>query len=193
MSPFRSLYDWTLRQAEGPYAAFVLFAVAFAEASFFPLPPDILLLPMTIAQRDKAYHFALICTAGSVIGGLLGYAIGALFFASFGQWIIDTYHMEHAFQNFHDGFEKWGVLIILAKGLTPIPFKLVTIASGVAGMNLVAFIAAATATRAARFFLVAFLVRRYGAPIQHFIEKYLTWVCLGVLAAIVAGFWLVLR
>jgi len=193
MSPFRYLYNWTLRQAEGPAAPYVLFAVSFAEASFFPLPPDILLLPMALAQRAKAYWYALICTAGSVLGGLLGYAIGAFFFASFGQWIIDTYHLEAAFQNFHDGFAKWGVAIILAKGLTPIPFKLVTIASGVAGMNILAFVAAAAATRAARFFLVSWLVRRYGAPIQVFIEKYLTWVSLGVLALIVLGFYAVLR
>lgn len=193
MSPFRYLYNWTLRQAEGPAAPHVLFAVSFAEASFFPLPPDILLLPMALAQRAKAYWYAFICTVGSVLGGLLGYAIGAFFLESFGRWIIDTYHLEAAFQNFHDGFAEWGVAIILAKGLTPIPFKLVTIASGVAGMNILAFAAAAAATRAARFFLVSWLVRRYGAPIQVFIEKYLTWVSLGVLALIVLGFYAVLR
>lgn len=193
MSIFRPMYDWTLRQAEGPYATVVLFAVAFAESSFFPIPPDVLLLPMTLARPDRAWWYAFVCTAGSVLGALLGYAIGAMFFATIGQWLIDVYHLESAFQRFHDQFNEWGVAIILAKGLTPIPFKLVTIASGVAGLNLVAFVVAAAITRAARFFLVAFLVRQYGQPIRRFVEKYLTWVSFGVLAIIVFGFWLVLR
>lgn len=190
---FRSLYNWCLKQAEGKHAEKVLFGVAFAESSVFPLPPDILLLPMALAQRLKAYRYALVCTIGSVLGGLLGYAIGALLLATVGQWIINTYHLQAAFERFHEEFAKWGVLIILAKGLTPIPFKLVTIASGAAALNLPAFIAASIVTRGFRFFLVAFLVRRYGEPIRNFIEKYLNWVALGVLALIVVGFWVVLR
>lgn len=193
MKPIRALYDWTLRQAEKPYAEWILFGVAMAEASIFPLPPDILLLPMAIAAREKAYRFALICTLGSVLGGLVGYGIGSLAMATLGQWIVDTYHLQNAFQTFHDQFNKYGVAIILAKGLTPIPFKLVTIASGAAGLNLGAFVLAAAVTRGARFFFVSWLIRRYGAPIQKFIEKYLTWVALAVLAAIVFGFWLVLH
>jgi membrane protein YqaA with SNARE-associated domain len=189
----RSIYNWCLKQAEGRHAEKVLFGVAFAESSVFPLPPDILLLPMALAQRLRAYRFALVCTLGSVLGGLLGYAIGALLMATVGQWIIETYHLQAAFQRFHEEFQKWGVLIILAKGLTPIPFKLVTIASGAAALNLPAFIAASLLTRGFRFFMVAFLVRRYGEPIRNFIEKYLTWVALGVLALIVLGFWVVLR
>jgi membrane protein YqaA with SNARE-associated domain len=189
----RKLYDWVLLQAEKPYAELVLFAMAFAEASFFPLPPDILLLPMVIARRDKAWRLAGICTAGSVLGGFLGYSIGALAMATLGQWVVNTYHLQNAFQNFHDKFNEWGVWFILAKGLTPIPFKLVTIASGVAGLNIVAFFLACIATRGTRFFFIAALVRKFGEPIRTFIEKYLTWVMLGVLLAIVAGFWLVLR
>jgi len=192
MSPIRSLYDWCLRRADGPYASFVLFAIAFAESSFFPIPPDVLLLPMALANRAKAWRYALICTAGSVLGGFLGYAIGAWFYATLGQWIIETYHLQDAFARFHDEFNKWGVYVILAKGLTPIPFKLVTIASGVAALPLVAFALACLATRAARFYLVAGLARKFGEPIRVFVEKYLNWVALGVLAAIVFGFWLVL-
>lgn len=188
----RQFYDWVLKQAEKPYAEWILFGIAMAEASVFPLPPDILLLPMVIARRDKAWRLAAVCTAGSVLGGLIGYAIGAFAMATLGQWVINTYHLQSAFQSFHDGFNKWGVLIILAKGLTPIPFKLVTIASGIAGLNFVAFVLAAAATRGARFFLIAALVKKYGEPIKTFIEKYLTWVALGVLVAIAAGFWLVL-
>jgi membrane protein YqaA with SNARE-associated domain len=189
----RHVYDWVLRQAEKPQAEWILFALAFAEASFFPLPPDIMLLPMAVARRDKAWRLAAVCTAGSVLGGLLGYGIGALAMATLGQWIVNTYHLQNAFQAFHDGFAKWGVLIILAKGLTPIPFKLVTIASGVAGLNLAAFVLACVVTRGARFFLIAGLVHKFGAPIRDFIERYLTLVALAVLAAIIAGFWLVLR
>jgi membrane protein YqaA with SNARE-associated domain len=189
----RKMYDWVLRQAEKPYAEWILFGIAMAEASVFPLPPDVLLLPMAIERREKAWRLAAVCLAGSVLGGLVGYGIGVFAMATLGQWVIDTYHLQSAFQAFHDGFNKWGVWIILAKGLTPIPFKLVTIASGVARLNLVSFVLAAAATRALRFFLIAALVRKYGEPIKTFIEKYLTWVALGVLVAIVGGFWVVLR
>lgn len=189
----RKIYDWTLQQAEKRSAPYVLFAVSFAEASFFPLPPDILLLPMAFAKRQKALVYAAICTMGSVLGGLFGYMIGAFFFATIGQALIDAYHLEIAFKNFHDGFEKWGVAIILAKGLTPIPFKLVTIASGVAGMSLISFVLACTVTRAARFFLVAWLAQKFGEPIRKFIEKHLTWVSLAVLLVIIFGFILVLN
>ena len=130
---------------------------------------------------------------GSVLGGLIGYGIGALAMATLGQWVVDTYHLQNAFQRFHDEFNTYGVWIILAKGLTPIPFKLVTIASGVAGLNLIAFTLASIATRGFRFFLIAGLVRKFGEPIRTFIEKYLTWIALGVLLAIAGGFWIVLR
>jgi membrane protein YqaA with SNARE-associated domain len=191
-SPFRRFYDYLIRQTEGPNASIFLAIIAFAESSFFPIPPDIMLLPMALAQRAKAYRYALICTVSSVIGGLLGYSIGAFFIDTAGQWIIAAYHLETAFQHFHDQFNEWGVWIILAKGLTPIPFKLVTIASGVAHLNLVAFLLAAIATRGVRFYLVAFLAKRFGEPIRAFVEKYLTWVMLGLLVIIVFGFWLVL-
>jgi len=188
----RSVYDWVLRQADKPYAAWILFTMALAEASFFPLPPDILLLPMAIADRPKAWRFAFICTLGSVLGGLIGYGIGTFAMATLGQWVVDTYHLQAAFQTFHDQFNKWGIWIILAKGLTPIPFKLVTIASGVARLNVGMFVLACVITRGVRFFLIAALVRKFGAPIQTFIEKHLTWVALGILVAIIGGFWLVL-
>ncbi len=188
----RPLYNWILRQAEKPFAAWILFVMALAEASFFPVPPDVLLLPMAVARRGRAWHLAAVCTAGSVIGGLLGYGIGYFAMATLGQWIVDTYHLQSAFQKFHDEFNRWGVMIILAKGLTPIPFKLVTIASGVAQLNIVAFVLASLATRGLRFFIIAALVKKFGAPIKVFIEKYLTWVALAFLVAIVFGFWLVL-
>lgn len=193
MALMRPLYDWCLKQADKRYATWILFFISFLEASIFPIPPDVMLAPMVLARRDKAWLLAFVTTAGSIVGGVLGYAIGALAMATLGQWIVDTYHLQHAFESFHDGFNKWGVWIILAKGLTPIPFKLVTIASGVAHFPLVPFILAAAATRAARFFGEAWLLKRYGESVRVFLERYLDWIFLGLLAIIVLGFWLVLR
>jgi membrane protein YqaA with SNARE-associated domain len=192
MKFIRKIYDWTLKQADKPSAEWVLCGVAFAESSVFPLPPDIMLLPMCIAQRAKALRFAALCTLASVLGGLLGYAIGALLFETLGKWVVETYHLQAAFDKFHDSFNEWGVWVILAKGLTPIPYKLVTIASGVAHFPLVPFILASILTRGLRFFIVALLVMKFGAPIQTFVEKYLNWVALGLLLVIVLGFALVL-
>jgi membrane protein YqaA with SNARE-associated domain len=189
----RALYDWTFRQSGKPHAVWILFFLAMAEASVFPLPADLILLPMCVARRDKAWTFATLCTAGSVIGGLIGYGIGALAMATLGQWIIDTYHMQEAFRRFREGFAEWGVWIIVAKGLTPIPFKLVTIASGIAGLGLIPFTLACIVTRGARYFLVAGLIFKFGEPIRLFIEKYLTAVALVILAFIGIGFWVVLR
>ena len=192
MSVFRPLYDWALRQAEKPYAKLMLFFVALIEPCLVPIPPDTLLIPMIIAKRDKAYEFALIAALGSVIGGVIGYGIGALAMHTIGHWIVDTYHLEHAFKMFEDGFHKYGVWIILAKGLTPIPFILVSIASGVTHFNLAAFIFSASLTRGGRFFLEAVLIRKFGQPVQDFIERYMTWIGVGVLAIIIGGVWLVL-
>jgi membrane protein YqaA with SNARE-associated domain len=192
MSVFRPLYDWALRQAEKPYAKLMLFCVALIEPCLIPIPPDTLLIPMVIARRDKAFQFAAICTLGSVIGGVIGYGVGALAMATVGQWIISTYHLQSAFQMFSDGFHKWGMWIILAKGFTPIPFILVSVASGLTKLNLGIFVFSATLTRGGRFFLEAYLIRKFGQPVQDFIERYLTWIGLGVLAAIGGGVWLVL-
>ena len=172
----RKLYDWMLRQAEKPNAVWILFFVAFAESSVFPLPPDALLLPMVLANREKAFRFAALCTLGSVLGGLVGYGIGALAMETVGQWIVTHYHLEKGFQTFHDQFNRWGVWIILIKGLTPIPFKLVAIACGVAHLSIPLFVGAAVVARGFRFFVVAALGRFYGEPIRHFVERYLTWV-----------------
>lgn len=192
MSVFRPLYDWALAQAQKPYAKLMLFTVALLEPCLIPIPPDTLLIPMTLARRDKAFSFAAICTLGSVLGGLLGYGVGALAMASFGSWLVDTYHLQGAFNTFDLWFRKYGMWIILAKGLTPIPFIIVSVASGVSHLNLGIFIFSATLTRGSRFFLEALLIRRFGAPVQNFIERYLTWICLGVLAVILLAVWLVL-
>ena len=132
---FQSLYRRLISLAEGPRAPYALAAVAFAEASVFPIPPDALLAPMALAQPRRAWSFALICTIASVLGGMLGYAIGALLFDTLGQWLIHLYGYADRVATLKESYAKWGALVILLKGLTPIPFKLVTIVSGLLGYN----------------------------------------------------------
>jgi membrane protein YqaA with SNARE-associated domain len=184
----RRLYDWVLALSASRHAGRALAAVSFAESSFFPIPPDVMLVPMALARPDKAWHYAALCTAASVIGGLLGYAIGALLFESVGRWIINIYGYAQEMQHFRDLYAKWGLWIILIKGLTPIPYKLVTIASGFAAFSLPVFVAASIVTRGARFFIVAALLRVYGEPIRDFIERRLGLVAFGIAVAIVGGF-----
>lgn len=163
-------------------------AVSFSESSFFPIPPDVMLVPMMLARREQAYRIALICTIASVLGGIVGYSIGYFLYESLGQWLIRVYGMGDRLHTFQDWYAQYGAALILAKGLTPIPFKLVTIASGLAKFNFGIFLITAAITRAARFYLIAFLITRYGAPVQVFIEKYLNWIGLTVLVALVGGF-----
>jgi membrane protein YqaA with SNARE-associated domain len=184
----RGLYDRVVELSKGRYALPTLAAVSFAESSFFPIPPDVVLVPMALANPPKARLYALVCTIASVLGGLLGYAIGALLYDTLGQWLISAYGYGENFEAFREAYAKWGAWIILIKGLTPIPFKIVTIASGFAGYNLLYFVVLCLITRGARFFLEAELLRIYGEPIRDFIERRLTLVTTGFLAAIVGGF-----
>jgi membrane protein YqaA with SNARE-associated domain len=182
------LYSWTMRLAEGPRALIALIAISFAESSFFPLPPDTLLIPMVLAQRERAFRLAAWCTLASVAGGVVGYAIGSLLYDSVGKWIIDLYGYGQGIEAFREMYAKWGAWIILLKGVTPIPYKIVTIASGFAGYNFPLFVALSIVTRGIRFFLVAALLYIYGEPIRDFIERRLRTVTFGMLAAIVSGF-----
>ena len=185
---FRALYDWTLRMAHHRHAVRSMAAVSFAESSFFPIPPDVMLVPMILANRDRAYWIATVCTVASVAGGLLGYAIGAFLWDSVGQWLAQLYRLEEKMEGLRLLYDQWGSLVILVKGLTPIPFKLVTIASGLFAFNFPLFVLLATVTRAFRFFLIAFLLKRYGEPVQEFIERRLTLIGWAVLLALVGGF-----
>ncbi|MEQ1866828.1 MAG: YqaA family protein [Micropepsaceae bacterium] len=184
----RGMYDWVIRMSEHPKSLWALAGVSFAESSFFPIPPDIMLIPMVVAQRAKAWLIAGVCTVASVLGGFLGYAIGFFFFATVGQWLIDIFGLQAAFANFQQLFNKYGLWVILIKGLTPIPYKLVTIASGALHFDLLTFGLASLVTRAGRFYLVAALLYFYGAPIRTFIEKHLTLVTTAAVVLIVAGF-----
>ena len=188
----RRLYDRVIALSASPRAAWWMAMVSFAESSFFPIPPDVLLVPMIIARPERAWRLAALCTGASVLGGLLGYFIGYALYDALAAPVIRFYHYEAAAQAFMDRFNEWGVWIILIKGLTPIPYKIVTITSGLAHFNLAVFIAASVVTRGARFFLVAALLRRYGEPVRVWIERRLTLVTTLTAAGIVGGF-LVLR
>jgi membrane protein YqaA with SNARE-associated domain len=185
---FRALYDWTLRLAGHRHAIRWLAVISFAESSFFPIPPDALVVPMVLARREQAWLIATVVTVSSVLGGIAGYAIGMFLYDSVGQWLIRLYGMGEGIEAFRATYREWGAAIILIKGFTPIPFKLVTIASGIAGYSFPMFVAASAVTRGARFFLLAFLLKRYGEPMQAFIEKRLTLVGWGFLALLAAGF-----
>jgi membrane protein YqaA with SNARE-associated domain len=184
----RRIYDWCVAAADKPYALWVLGAVSFAESSFFPVPPDIMLLPMSLARPRRAWLFAAWCTIASVAGGLLGYAIGAVLYDSIGHWLISLYGLGDKVEAFRAGYAEWGAWIILLKGLTPIPYKLVTITSGFAGYNIWLFVLCSIIARGGRFFAVAVLLNRYGDPIRAEIEKRLgLWVAVLVLV-LVLGF-----
>jgi membrane protein YqaA with SNARE-associated domain len=184
----RRLYDWVIRLAGHPRAIPILGVVSFLESSFFPIPPDVMLIPMVLANRDKAFRIALVCTVCSVLGGLLGYAIGYYFFETIGEWVVRTYGLQSGLATFRAGFAEYGIWIILIKGLTPIPYKLVTIASGAAHFDLFTFVWASIVTRGVRFFVVAALLWKFGEPIRAFIEKRLTLVTWLFLIALVGGF-----
>ena len=184
----RRLYDWTMTASAGPNALRTLAAVAFAESSFFPIPPDAMIIPMVLARPDRAWRIAIVATAGSVVGGMAGYAIGYYFFATIGLKLIDLYGLQTGFEQFRSAYAEYGLWIILIKGLTPIPYKLVTIASGAAAFNFGIFVLASIATRGARFFLVAALLRAFGPPIRDFIERRLTLVMTAFLVCLVGGF-----
>lgn len=186
---FKRLYDWTFSLAQSPHAPWALGLIAFAESSFFPLPPDVILVPMTIAKPQNAWRYALICTIGSVLGGMLGYAIGALLYDSIGVWLIQIYGYASKMDALRAFYDKWGALFILIKGLTPIPFKLVTIVSGLLHYNFALFVVLALVTRGARFFVLAVLMRQFGEPIRRLLEEYFGWFIGILLAAIVGGVW----
>ena len=188
---FRPLYDWTLRLAGHRHAMRSMAAISFAESSFFPIPPDVMIVPMILARREQAYLIAAICSAASVAGGMLGYAIGYFLYDSVGVWLINLYGMHDAAAEFRTWYAEWGAAIILVKGMTPIPFKLVTIASGLAQFNVGLFLVTAAITRAGRFFLIAWLLKRFGEPIREFIERRLNLIGTSFLVLLGGGFALV--
>ena len=172
MNILKQTYNWTLKQAGHKYSSWILSVVSFAESSFFPIPPDILLIPMIIAKKVKAWTYAFICTFSSVLGGVAGYAIGYFFYNSIGVLIIDAYHLSNSFNVFENYYNEYGILIVLGAGFTPFPFKFITIASGVFNLNIFLFIITAIIARGLRFYLLAGLLFVFGEKIKILIDKY---------------------
>ena len=183
---FRKTYDWVMGLAGSRHASKALAAVSFAESSFFPIPPDVMLAPMVLARPDRAFVYAGICTAASVLGGLLGYAIG-FYLEPVGMWLLSVIGHADGKAAFEKWFADWGLWVILIKGATPIPYKLVTITSGFAEYSLFWFIVLSVITRGARFYLLAALLHYFGPSAREFIEKRLGLVTLVFLAVVVLG------
>jgi membrane protein YqaA with SNARE-associated domain len=178
----RRLYDYFIAAADKPHALWTMGAISFAESSVFPIPPDVMLIPMSLAHPRRAWYYATVCTLTSVAGGLVGYAIGALLYESVGQWLINLYGYADKVESFRAAYAEYGAWIILLKGLTPIPYKIVTITSGFADYNVFLFTLFSIIARAMRFYLVAFLLHRYGMRAREIIEKRLgLWVTLGAI------------
>jgi membrane protein YqaA with SNARE-associated domain len=184
----RRLYDWTMSFASGRRAPLALGAVSFAESSFFPIPPDILLIPMVIAQRARAFTYALIATVTSVIGGAAGYAIGAFLFVQLAEPILAFYGYLDKFEQFGARFNEYGAWIVFIAGVTPFPYKVITIASGATGLDFAIFMLASVLARGLRFFVVAGLLYLFGPPIRDFIEKRLALVFTVFVVGLVGGF-----
>jgi len=181
------MYDWCIRSASKPHAAWIMGAVSFAESSFFPVPPDVMLIPMSLARPDKAWPYATLCTWTSVAGGLLGYFIGAVLYDTVGHWLVQLYGYGDQVEAFREAYARWGAWIILLKGLTPIPYKIITITSGFAGYNVFLFVLLSFIARGMRFYFVAFLLSRYGMQARAIIEERLGfWVTIGAIV-LVAG------
>ena len=187
----RGLYDWTMNLAGHKRAGSALFAVSFAESSFFPIPPDVMIIPMVLADRTRAWRIAMICTIASVLGAILGYAIGALLYDSIGKPMMDFYGYGAKFETFTAHYKEWGAWIVAGAALTPFPFKVITIASGVASLDPLTFIVSAVLARGARFYAVAALLWRFGEPIRAFIERNLSLLSIAFFALLLGGFVLI--
>jgi len=180
----RKLYDWVFSLARHRHATRSLAVVSFAESSFFPIPPDVMLAPMVLARPDRAYFYATVCTVASVLGALLGYAIG-YYLEPVGMWILSLLGKADTFETSKALFQQHGAWVILIKGLTPIPFKLITIASGIFQFNLALFLALCVITRGARFFLVAFVLKRWGPAVLAMVEQRLAlWTVIGLVVLV---------
>ncbi|GAV20920.1 SNARE associated Golgi protein [Mariprofundus micogutta] len=184
----RRLYNWTLAQADHPHAQRVLFLIAVIEASVFPIPPDVLLLLMSMSSPGSAFRLAAITTAGSAIGAAIGYAIGMFLFVTVAQPIIEFYHATETFDNVQQLFIEHGIWVVAVAGFSPIPFKIITIASGAFGMPFIPFILAALASRAARFYLEASLMYWGGEKLRRWVEKHFELLTVLVTVAVIGGF-----
>ncbi len=187
----RALYDWTLALAAHRHATWALAIVAFIESSVFPIPPDILLIPMIVARPSRAFLLAGICTLASTLGGLAGYLIGVFLFETVGLPVLSFYGMTDQFEVFRQTYNDWGVWAVLIAGVTPFPYKVITILSGATGLSLPVFMLASLIARGLRFFLVAALLWKFGAPIRDFIERRLGLMFTLAVLLLLGGFYAV--
>lgn len=187
----KRLYDWTIRQAEAPYALWALAFVAFLESSVFPIPPDVLMIPMIIARPSRAFLIASVALAASVAGGVLGYAIGWGLYESVGLPVLEFYGKTDAFAQFSETYNEYGAWVVLVAGVTPFPYKVITILSGSTGLNFAVFMFASILARGLRFFIVAGLLWQFGAPIRDFIEKRLGLMFTLFVILLIGGFYAV--
>jgi membrane protein YqaA with SNARE-associated domain len=188
MPLLRRAYDWTMRLAAGPNALPALAVISFVESSFFPIPPDVLMIPMILAAPHRAWRIAAICTLSSVLGGFLGYAIGYFAFEAIGEPVLRFYGATERYRELELLYQQWGAWLIIIKGATPIPYKLVTIASGAFHFDLLTFTVSSVISRGIRFFLLAALLWQFGEPVRGFVEKRLTLVTTLFAVALVGGF-----
>jgi len=184
----RGLYDWVMGLAARRDAVWALAAIAFIESSVFPVPPDVLLIPMVLATRDRAWRFAAICTIASVLGGMLGYAIGHYLFEAAGRPVLEFYGYGGQFEDFRGRYNEWGAWIVFIAGITPFPYKVITIASGVTELNVATFTIASVLARGLRFFIVAALLWWIGPPIRDFIERRLALMTILFCILLIGGF-----
>ena len=184
----RACYDWTINWAKTKYASWALFLIAFSESSFFPVPPDVLLIPMVIAERKKWFQIALICSVGSILGALLGYYIGYQFYELIGQKIVDLYNLQPAVDIVSAKYHEHAFIAIFTAAFTPIPFKVFTIVAGLVKISITTLIVASAIGRSARFFIVAILLRLFGEKIQYFIEKYFNLLTIVFVVLLIGGF-----
>lgn len=184
----KRLYDWTISLAESPYALWALALVAFVESSVFPIPPDILMIPMIIATPKRAFLIAGIALVSSVLGGMLGYFIGWGAFETIGRPVLEFYGKDAYFEAFSTKYNEWGAWAVLIAGVTPFPYKVITILSGVTGLNFAVFMVASVVARGLRFFIVAALLWKFGTPIRDFIEKRLGLVFTAFMILLIGGF-----
>ncbi len=184
----RSTYDWVMGLAARKDAIWVLAAIAFIESSVFPIPPDVLLIPMVLAARDRAWRYAAVCTIASVLGGMVGYAIGMFLFEAAGQPLLELYGYAAKFDEFRGRYNEWGAWIVFIAGLTPFPYKVITIASGVTELDLAVFTVASVLSRGLRFFAVAALLWWLGPPVREFIEKRLGLMTIVFCVLLLGGF-----
>jgi membrane protein YqaA with SNARE-associated domain len=187
----RHLYDWTMNLASGPKAVWALCAIAFIESSFFPIPPDLLLIPLILARRTAAFRIAALTTISSVLGGAFGYAIGYFLYQSVGIPVLDFYHYTEQFERFCASYNEYGAWIVFGAGLTPFPYKIVTIASGVTHLNFIIFMLASVIARGARFYFVAWLLWKCGEPMKKWIEKNLGWLSVAFFILLIGSFFLI--